>query len=524
MTFKEEQLIADYLAGKDVAGELLALLHDKPDLREELARQQVINRQLKAAVAGRSAEGFTNGVLDLLEDNNDPDYSESDYQKAVSKAGHHSWGGWLASAACMGLIFVSFWFLSPQLTSNDRVLGSVSNITGLVESSVKAGQAINHGSFVMGQGFVEVTLTNDVVLLLEGPARVEFYSADHIALTQGKLVARVPENATGFSVDTPSSEIIDLGTEFGVSVADSGESQVHVIDGEIKVRAGKDDHYEHLIQNQARAFDLQQQVAQIESQPERFMRALPGLKEGTPDYLHWSFDVEEPDAFPCNGPGIQGVCYPANKKSLSGRAGPNMIAGPFGHAVFFDGKQAWLETSFPGVGENKPRTVAFWVKVPSDFSVEEGFGILSWGLSDVLSAWQISPNPLSQSGPLGRIRVGTNMGEIVGTTDLRDDQWHHIAIVLFGGEEADLSTHILMYVDGRLERSTNKSIARVNTQLNHPQSKPLMMGRNLAFSGEVKASYPRRFFRGGLDEVFIFNRALARHQILHLMQYNEASD
>lgn len=537
MTLAEEKLIADYLAGEDVERALLEALAKNPELYNEVAKHQVLDRQLRAAVNGLNAEDFTASVLDLIGvessqadgstgqglalpvgDVLKPDPLTVRTPKATVNNRRYSFWA-LASIACISVLLISTWLMIPYRPA----LGSISKVAGLAQHAVKVGQSINEGTLTLAQGYAEITLTNNVVLLLEGPARVEFHSADHLVLTQGSLVARVPPNAIGFSVDTPSSEIVDLGTEFGVRVTDIGESQVHVLDGEVKVRAGKEEHYEHLSQNQARAYDLQQQVAEIQSQPERFMRALPGQNSGTLEYLHWSFDQAVNDAFPCMGPGINNQCYPAYKKSLKGgNTGPNMIAGPFGNAVYFDGQHNWLETSFSGIGENKPRTVTFWAKVPSVFSVEQGFGILSWGLSDVLSAWQISPNPLAQSGPLGRIRVGTNMGEIIGTTDLRDDQWHHIAIVLFGGEGANLSTHVLMYIDGQLERSANKSIARVHTRLNHPQSKPLMMGRNLAFTGEVKPSYPRRFFRGGLDEVYIFDSALNQQQLLTLMQKNKA--
>lgn len=144
---------------------------------------------------------------------------------------------------------------------------------------------------------------------------------------------------------------------------------------------------------------------------------------------------------------------------------------------------------------------------------------MSWGLSDKRSAWQISLNPLDVSGPIGRLRIGTNQGEIVGTTDLRDERWHHIAIVLFGGDDADLSTHVLMYVDGLLENSLGKSIARVYTELNHPDSKPLTMGRNIAFEYD-NPNKVNKFFKGAIDELYVFEAALDQHQILSLMEKN----
>jgi len=107
----------------------------------------------------------------------------------------------------------------------------------------------------------------------------------------------------------------------------------------------------------------------------------------------------------------------------------------------------------------------------------------------------------------------------VGSTDLRDDTWHHLAIVLFGGEEVNLSTHVLIYVDGNLEYSDHKSIVKVFTDLDHPNSKSLTMGRNIAFDNE-STNKNSRFFRGQLDELYIFDSALDEPQIKNLMQKN----
>jgi hypothetical protein len=43
----------------------------------------------------------------------------------------------------------------------------------------------------------------------------------------------VPHRAAGFTIRGPSSEVIDLGTRFGYSVGSSGNSEVHVFQGEV---------------------------------------------------------------------------------------------------------------------------------------------------------------------------------------------------------------------------------------------------------------------------------------------------
>jgi len=49
----------------------------------------------------------------------------------------------------------------------------------------------------------------------------------------GRLTATVPSGATEFTVRTPTSEIVDLGTEFGVEVDEQGNSMAVVLSGRI---------------------------------------------------------------------------------------------------------------------------------------------------------------------------------------------------------------------------------------------------------------------------------------------------
>jgi hypothetical protein len=305
-----------------------------------------------------------------------------------------------------------------------------------------------------------------------------------------------------------------------VFVNNKGVSQVHALRGAVKTRFIHQKDFQYIQEHQARAFDVKHQVQIIENNPEQFMRSLPGKSLTSPEYLHWSFDSELNGKYSCSGKGINGQCFDAMAQSLDGGSKVSLSAeGKFGPSVYFNGESSWLTTEFPGIGGNDPRTVSFWVKVPKDFSAFNGYGILSWGLASTQSAWQISPNPAIKDGPLGRIRIGTSTAQIIGTTNIADERWHHVAIVLFGGEKANLSTHVLVYLNGKLEQSSTKSIAKIFTRLSHPKSKPLVMGRNIAFSNNANKN-KARFFRGWLDEVFIYNAALDQEQIQQLMKFN----
>lgn len=528
MNKQYEQLIADYLAGEPVDDLLIEACKNDAELLAQLVDDIAFNRIISFTLNAKDDQQFNDEIAQRLANvellpiqhsqfNSKSKSSPTSINKSTKQPKRFWQPLWAICASLIIAIFISInYFPNQPIAIVNKVVGAKSQ-----ELTINAGLAINSGEFSLSQGYAEVTLNNGVILLLEAPIELAIQNVDHITLRKGNLVARVPEQAIGFTIDTPSSEIIDLGTEFGVSVDKQGSSQVHVLTGEVKVRSSDKTEYEHLVENQARAFNLQSQVAIIKNNPSLFMRALPGKSLKQPEYLHWSFNQQAGATLTCDGNGINGKCYDAAYKSLfDGSQKPSFTAGKFSEALYFNGTDSWLTTEFSGIGGNKPRTVAFWMKTPAKFETQYAFGILSWGLSDKLSAWQISPNPQQELGPLGRIRIGTNHAEVIGTTDLTDNNWHHVAIVLFGGEHANLSTHVLIYIDGNLEKTSKKSIAKIFTELNHPKSKPLTMGRNIAFNNPKNTQQQYRFFKGWLDEVYIFDSALNADQISNLINTN----
>ena len=68
--------------------------------------------------------------------------------------------------------------------------------------------------------------------ILEGPATMEIRSPAGIAFDRGKLAVTADKpSAHGFTVVSPGMMYTDLGTEFGVMVAPSGQQEVHVFRG-----------------------------------------------------------------------------------------------------------------------------------------------------------------------------------------------------------------------------------------------------------------------------------------------------
>jgi hypothetical protein len=82
---------------------------------------------------------------------------------------------------------------------------------------------------------VTLTFFNGVMLSLQGPADLDMTSGDRIFCHRGKLRARVPAGAEGFVVMAPGAAVVDLGTEFGLNVADDGTALLMVFEGQAEL-------------------------------------------------------------------------------------------------------------------------------------------------------------------------------------------------------------------------------------------------------------------------------------------------
>ncbi len=85
----------------------------------------------------------------------------------------------------------------------------------------------------LDSGLVEITYYNGAKVVLEGPVEFTVEKVNACRLELGKLAAEVPKPAVGFVVQTPTAKIVDLGTEFGVEVEQSGSAEVHIFRGEV---------------------------------------------------------------------------------------------------------------------------------------------------------------------------------------------------------------------------------------------------------------------------------------------------
>lgn len=131
------------------------------------------------------------------------------------------------------------------------------------------------------EGLAEITFDRGARTILQGPTVIELQSADAARLQAGRLVGHVPPEAAGFAVRTPSTTVVDMGTEFGLEVDRQGAAEVMVFEGEVDVeRPPQEDPQRarampesfRLTEGQSARIAMDRIIAAAEVDPDRYVR------------------------------------------------------------------------------------------------------------------------------------------------------------------------------------------------------------------------------------------------------------
>lgn len=386
------------------------------------------------------------------------------------------------------------------------------------------------GEISLTEGVAEITFTSGARIFLEAPSVLRVERPGRTYLSQGRLTAEVPRAATGFVVNTPRVNVVDIGTRFGVSVEKNGDTEVHVLQGVVEVS--------RLIGNASpltleegmavRADDRPRSELQpVEFRGEVFPLRLDGVEpaRGVERFLHYRFNETGGPEIQDSGKGL--VDRGGEEASLfphpANPVQPKRTLGRIGGGLQFSGGERFSSPVFHEVAGDGPMTLALWMRLPpaqdadpdvppiavlmadSDQTSETGAKLTDdTGQSPLWSmAWNADP----RKGKTGALTVVNGHGYVVGTTDLRDGRWHHVAFRYFGTPGSLLTPHLHLYVDGRLEAVSGRSEATVEEGVI----------RRLQIGGG-HASKP---FEGAIDEVFFAPAEVLPGVIQSLAEFGE---
>ncbi len=207
---------------------------------------------------------------------------------------------------------------------------------------------------------------------------------------------------------------------------------------------------------------------------------------------HWRLDEGSGDTvFDLSGSGNDGII----------EGDPQWVAGKIGGALKFDGDDDQITLNYQLTVGSSSNTVAAWIKIP--LAGTEGLGA-DERVGIVLGSYSDSPNSNWELHAAGQVRLWWNGGEIDhrGTTDLRDDTWHHVAWV----RDVAANTNYI-YIDGQLETTIETLGTDITFNTTHK------------IGGDNRGNPPN--FHGTIDDVRIYNHALIENEILAVMEGSE---
>lgn len=437
-----------------------------------------------------------------------------------------------------------------------RVLARITQernaVWGRTSTVKRDGDWLSSGLLHLQKGLAEVTFDNGARAILEGPCFLDIQTPQRAFLRRGRMTVEVPPPAVGFVVNTPSMNVVDLGTRFGMIVDRDGTSEVHVMEGLVEA-ARSEGRTVPLQLREGLAVRADQRTRSrlmpIEYSGDVFALRVNSKPPALPSTVAYRFDEAAGAILEDSGSGFAGGPFelslePQDQSPVAGgeHETPRRSTGRVGSGLVFRRGES-LSTAMPAsVNTYSGHTLACWVKLsPSRSKGADGGAatILSLapqssnaalppagaGAGELIGAgWKISCNANAGDGSLGALRVDFGDGFVIGTTDLRDGRWHHIASRFAGaeasagsgagdaGSAADVATHVRLFVDGELEATgafrRQSIVAQGDAQVS--DDGPVFLG--LGSDG---------LFEGSIDEVMVSRGALSPMVIYQLARQPE---
>ncbi len=419
-----------------------------------------------------------------------------------------AWGIAIGASLC-AILLVAAWPNTPVSPKNILQSASIAPIVRIVggtnssfEGLQPAGRVLNVGRYRMTHGAISVSFRSGASLDIDGPAEFEIKNDMLIELDLGNIRVHVSESAKGFLVVVPGMEVRDLGTEFGVSVEANKSSQVHVFLGSVELLR-KGNQPEILDEGNAVSLQGNGLLPMDEIDDEKFStRSSIGLKSWEESRVRWRndpsaivyFDFDRNEFNPATVLNIAG----SSRRSLSDGVihGPIHVSGrwPEKSALLFDKGDDHVRLDIPG--EFESFTLSAWMCETRRTELSHAI-LMTTGDEPGEHHWQILRNGSMRSGvqlvygvssPVDVVKVGV---------------WQHLAAVV--DRSSGTSTY---FVNGQIVATKSFS-----TEL------PLVFGPCTlgAWYSKNSDSCSRRF-RGRIDELAVFSRALSTDEIMSMFQ------
>lgn len=429
------------------------------------------------------------------------------------------------SSAAMILLMLLVWIVPVSPPAVASLGYTVDAVWGQSTEVNVMGDDLEAGAYYLEKGLAQILFYNGAKAILEGPAVFELSSTSSMELTSGKVVANVNRAAAGFTVNTPSAKVLDLGTEFGVEVDLSGDSDIHVFDGEVVLYPENNGKKYSLLKGKAKNISTSGVEKDIELDGFAFVRQAEfnsnvKAQHGDPynRWLSYSYqlrrdpslvayytfekDDQAPDILRNIASLTEGMLAGDLYSSIDGKL-PTWTAGrwPQKTALNFDRsqEQVVIVPSDPALHINGPITIAAWIKCDEP---DDGGHVVSCRLPGGMANYQFGYDAPDASDWAGNFQFGRMiaMGGSLwqdriysNRTFAPSAQWKFIAA-------SHDNKEVRFYVDGRLIEAHEFEFFGESVIA------------DMVIGADNVASDPSRF-TGDIGELAIFKRVITAEEI-----------
>lgn len=423
--------------------------------------------------------------------------------------------------------------VAPVAERTEATAQGIALVTRLVDvawaddaSSSSVGDALSPGLVEIESGLAQIEFFCGATVVLEGPAAIDLQTSTSARLLSGRLRAQVPPAARGFEVHVDEMRVVDLGTEFGISVTPD-KSSVQVFDGEVelhqpdenarRVTAGNavirsdDGKLDKGKLTPSEFVDLQALDSQAQDQSEdryvRWQQSSNSLRRDPRLIAYYSMDEDQQWHRK-----LPSSMFPENRELDGAIVGAKRVSGrwPNKDAIEFKRPGDRVRVFIPG--EYESLTFACWVKIDS---LDRWYNSLF--LTDNYQRgephWQIlDTGQLFFSVRVSNDEIDTEHREVLSPPFWKPSmsgQWLHLATTY--DVQQQRTTH---YLNGKiLSEETIPDVQLVPTTRIGKAS----IG-NWSLPTKPDAEFAVRNLNGSIDEFALFAAALSPEEILKIYE------
>lgn len=385
-------------------GRLREILHSSPEAREQFAKWQILSSTMKQ-------EAETVSLANLTVDH----ASSASVAPRKGASNRSSWSrqtkwGLLSLVVMLCLLVGRVSFLeysrlngkpitaeAQQKNSNsteniernlpsEKTAQGVAVLTRLVDvewsnphASYEVGEILPQGLVTISSGYAQIEFFCGASVVVEGPAELDILNPQLAKVHQGRLRAHVPPAARGFTLEVDDMKVVDLGTEFGISVSED-EANVQVFDGEVELHSPAKKK-QSLVSGEGLSRRADGQFSTMAVEPNHFVdiaslesKAVGRQKKRYSDWQSWSnqwsqdprliayYTFEEEDFA---GRKLLNSTEPVNSEFDGAIVGATQVSGRWTEKSALEFKRPGDRVRLHIPGEFGSLTLACWVKIDS---------------------------------------------------------------------------------------------------------------------------------------------------------------